>query len=82
MVDTNVFVEREFVRIGARATVRPSSNVSINIRRDGRGEYFELEIPVQAAASVLDRSKADRHLLLLVKEPGSSNRLCEASKTP
>jgi hypothetical protein len=77
MVDTDVFVEREFVRIGARAAIRSSSTTSINIRRDRRGEYFELEIPGQAAAYVLDRSRADRHLLLLVKERGAKSRfLC------
>jgi len=77
MVHTDVFVEREFVRIGARAAVRSAGAVSINVRRDRRGEYFELEIPGQADASVLDRSRADRHLLLLVKDQGVKSRfLC------
>ena len=77
MIDTDVFVKREFVRIGARAAIRPSSEVSVNIRRDRRGEYFELQVPGQAVASVLDRSRSDRHLLLLIKEKEAKSRfLC------
>ena len=75
MVD--VFVEREFVRIGARAAIRPASALSINVRRDRLGEYFELQIPGPARALVLDRSRLDRHLLLMVKEQGAKSRfLC------
>jgi hypothetical protein len=75
MVD--VFVEREFVRIGARAAIRPASALSIDVRRDRLGEYFELQIPGPATTLVLDRSRLDRHLLLLVKEQGAKSRfLC------
>jgi hypothetical protein len=75
MVD--VFVEREFVRIGARAAIRPATALSINVRRDRLGEYFELQIPGPATALVLDRSRLDRHLLLLVKEQAAKSRfLC------
>lgn len=73
----SVFVEREFVRIGARAAIQSADALSINVRRDRLGEYFELQIPGPATALVLDRSRLDRHLLLLVKEQGAKSRfLC------
>jgi hypothetical protein len=77
MVDTDVFVEREFARIGARVTFGSASELSVNIRGDRIGEYFELQIPNGTSASVVARSRADKHLLLLINQQGVKSRfLC------
>jgi hypothetical protein len=73
-------LDRHFGLIGARVRVaaagRPGA-VAIDIRRDGRAEYFELRLPRRASAAVLNRDKADRHLLLQVSVDGEKSRfLC------
>ena len=74
MVNTDVFIEREFARIGARVAIRSSNTLGLDVLRDRRGEYFEIRLPGAATAAVLDRSHADRHLLLLVNSEGVKSR--------
>jgi hypothetical protein len=80
-------LEIPFARIGARLKVaaeparrgRPADAVSLDVRADRRGEYFEIVRPpeVAAAVEVLDVWPADRHLLLLVREAGQKSKfLC------
>lgn len=73
-------LDRHFGLIGARVRVaaagRPGA-VTIDIRHDGRGEYFELRLPRRASTAVLNRDKAQRHLLLLISVDGEMSRfLC------
>jgi hypothetical protein len=44
--------------------------VSIDIRRDDAGEYFDLRHRGDVDVQVLDVRPADRHLLLMTREPG------------
>ena len=44
--------------------------VSIDIRRDGAGEYFDLRRQRDVDVRVLDVRPADRHLLLMTDQPG------------
>ncbi len=80
-------LETPFARIGARLQVsaapsrrgRPDDVVTLDVRADRRGEFFEIVRPpeVAAAVEVLDVRPADRHLLLLVREAGQKNKfLC------
>lgn len=72
-------LSEKFERMGARLKVRPlvrrrfdvdRRDISINILKDGKGEYFELLTdPARAfRVDVLDVQPRDRHLLLMVKE--------------
>ncbi len=70
----------KFERIGARVKMadRPSrrsrvpmGTVSLDVRADGHGEFFEVVAPQGDASpevAVLDVQPSDRHLLLLVRE--------------
>src|SRR5262245_21071842 len=76
-MDTNL-LETKFARIGARLKVadRPSRRsrtpgvLSLDVRADSKGEFFEVVRPKGSGAevAVLDVQPADRHLLLLVRE--------------
>jgi hypothetical protein len=76
-MDTRL-LENKFARLGARLKVadRPARRtrtpgvVSLDVRADRKGEFFEIVRPVGADAevAVLDVQPADRHLLLLVRE--------------
>jgi hypothetical protein len=78
----------KFSRIGARLKVvdRPSHRfrvrsgaVSLDIREDRDGEYFEVAcLPgVDSTVTVLDAKPSDRHLLLLVRQGGEKQKfLC------
>jgi len=46
--------------------------VSVDIRRDGNGEYFDVRHRRDVDVEVLDVKPADRHLLLMAREPGAS----------
>jgi len=69
---------KQFDKMGARIKLDSGPTwrrgFSIDIRRDKEGEYFALQAAgIDAktlAASVVDLRPQDRHLLLLVKEPG------------
>ena len=70
-------LERQFVSIGARLSVDTGSAVRVDIRRDARGEYFEMRLPTSASADVVNTDARHRHLLLLVNEAGEkSHYLC------
>ncbi len=49
-----------------------SRPVSIDIRRDDAGEYFDLRRRSDVDVQVLDVRADDRHLLLMTREPGQS----------
>jgi hypothetical protein len=76
-------LERRFAEIGARVKVEEGPWLGvpqIDVRSDGRGEYFdflfadgEREVELQ----VVDADRADRHLLLLVRDGESKSKfLC------
>jgi hypothetical protein len=44
--------------------------VTVDIRRDNKGEYFELRRRSNVSVQVLDVRSSDRHLLLMVRGPG------------
>lgn len=76
-MDTNL-LDNKFARIGARLKFadRPARRgraegvVSLDVRTDRKGEFFEIVRPagVEAEVAVLDVRSAERHLLLLVRE--------------
>jgi hypothetical protein len=78
----------KFSRIGARVKLadRPASPsratagvLTLDVRSDRQGEYFEVAPPPGAdtEVAVLDVRPADRHLLLLVREDGGKHKfLC------
>ncbi|HEX3148043.1 MAG TPA: hypothetical protein VHR66_08155 [Gemmataceae bacterium] len=85
-MDTNILHEK-FARLGARLKVaeRPARRgwvadaVTLDVRADRLGEFFEIVTPPRIAAdlAVLDVQPADRHLLLLVREGGDKSKfLC------
>lgn len=69
-------LDRMFSRIGARLKVadrpprRSPSVISLDVRADPKGEFFEIvqQPGTEAEIAVLDVQPADRHLLLLVRE--------------
>jgi hypothetical protein len=82
-------VEAKFGRIGARVRFTDGSDrrrvstgggsVSLDVRNDRGGEFFEiLRAPdSEAKVEVLDLEPADRHLLLLVRQVGEKSKfLC------
>lgn len=79
-------IERHFAKIGARARLSAgarrrllSGGVSIDVGRDGDGEYFDVAItsPTPAELTVLDVQPASRHLLLMASdEQGKHKFLC------
>jgi hypothetical protein len=83
-MDTTL-LDTKFARIGARLKVadrparrtRPAGVVSLDVRADRKGEFFEIARPPGAELDVLDVQPADRHLLLLVREGGEKSKfLC------
>jgi hypothetical protein len=75
-MDTSL-LDTKFDRIGARLKVSDRLNqrarlgfVSLDVRTDRRGEFFEIVNPPwsNAEIAVLDVQPADRHLLLLVRD--------------
>jgi hypothetical protein len=79
-------IERHFAKIGARARLsagahrrlRPNG-VSIDIGRDGDGEYFDVALasPTPAELIVLDVQPASRHLLLMAADADGKHKfLC------
>ena len=84
-MNTNL-LDNKFARIGARLKVadmpsrrRTSGVISLDVRSDRKGEFFEIAAEPGAGAevAVLDVRPADRHLLLLVREGGEKSKfLC------
>src|SRR5262245_14540111 len=83
-MDANIITK--FARIGARLKVaepavrsRVAGFVSLDVRSDHRGEFFEIVRPAGAESDVevLDVQPGERHLLLLVREGNDKNKfLC------
>src|SRR5918996_1302927 len=64
-------LERRFAAIGARVNVagRPEGATRIDVRSDGRGEFFDVRFAGSGRLvelEVVDVDRSDRHLLLLV----------------
>lgn len=73
-------VARKFEEIGARLRVGDhvragAAPVRLDVLRDDKGEYFDLQVRPGADVTigVVDARPEDRHLLLLVREPGKRN---------
>jgi len=72
-------VKQKFARIGARVNVRVTPRlarggaanppVSVDIRRDDDGEFFDVWRRSDVQLDVVDAVANDRHLLLVVREP-------------
>jgi hypothetical protein len=76
-MDIEKLVEK-FERIGAKAKVRPlvvnrwrpvPGPVVIDVGRDRKGEFFDVQADEYADVSVLDVQPRDRHLVLMVRRP-------------
>lgn len=83
----NALLESKFARIGARMKVSDGSSrrwfertgaVTLDVRSDEKGEYFEvIAREPSAEVEVLDVQRADRHLLLMVRESAEKHKyLC------
>jgi hypothetical protein len=77
MVDVSV-ISRAFEEIGARARVdvveRPGRDeraVVVDVKKDRKGEYFDIRIRAAVELLVLDEQPADRHLLLMARDPAN-----------
>jgi hypothetical protein len=86
-------IESGFAQMGARVKVReiPSrwiqgdrswispQDYSVDIQRDGKGEFFELRIPSHLSdaldITVMQSEPKQRHLLLFVRKPGDKPQL-------
>ncbi len=73
MTDVNV-ISKSFGEIGARAKVaivekpdRSHRSVVVDVRKDKKGEYFDIRILDIIELFVLDQQPADRHLLLMAR---------------
>jgi hypothetical protein len=77
MIDVNV-ISRAFEEMGARARVdvverpgRSGGAVVVDVKKDKKGEYFDIRIRSAIELLVLDEQPADRHLLLMVRDPAN-----------
>jgi hypothetical protein len=75
MNDINV-ISRSFQEIGARVKVtvipepdRTKRSVALDVRRDKKGEYFDIRILNTIKLLILDEQPLDRHLLLMARDP-------------
>jgi len=85
---TNLSIGKKYEKIGARvkfAAPRPtwfgqsidSERLTLDIRRDREGEYFEIAAGKDVDLSVIDVRSKDRHLLLMSENSeGKSKFLC------
>jgi hypothetical protein len=74
-MDAHLIIDK-FARMGARAQVRAMPGVTrprLDIRRDRRGEYFEIGVDHDANVRVIDVRPRERHLLLMVDDPQDTN---------
>ena len=80
------YLSKHFAAMGARFRVNVipvyswrESNYAVDIKRDRRGEFFELRLPANQAdrfdATIAQAEPRDRHLLLFVRQAGPVNRL-------
>jgi hypothetical protein len=82
-------IESKFAEMGARLKVREiparlnrwnsNADYAVDIQRDGKGEFFELRVPVHLRddleVSVMQSEPKQRHLLLFVRKPGDTPQL-------
>ena len=86
-------IESGFAQVGARVKVREiasrwrqgdrswidPTDYSLDIQRDGNGEFFELRVPTHLSdtldVTVMQSEPKQRHLLLFVRKPGDKPRL-------
>jgi len=78
-MDTSV-LEKQFARMGARLKIavrtargrQPSTGFAVDIGQDNHGPFFNVMLGMDAEreVEVLDVQPSQRHLLLLVREPG------------
>src|SRR6185295_19018400 len=65
-------------RLGDRTWINPS-DYALDIRRDGRGQFFELRVPTHLGesldVSVMQAEPKQRHLLLLIRKSGDKPQL-------
>jgi hypothetical protein len=70
-------LETKFDKMGARVKVKVRTAavsaatavpIRVDIRRDNRGEYFDIHCREDVSLEVLDVKRADRHLLLMSRE--------------
>ena len=63
---------------GDRSWITPQ-DYSLDIRRDGKGEFFELRVPTHLSdtldVTVMQSEPKQRHLLLFVRKPGDKPQL-------
>jgi hypothetical protein len=81
-----ILLDNKFARIGARLQLAdrpagrfrtPAGPVTLDVRSDRKGDFFQIVRPQGAKVEVLDVAPADRHLLLLVRESGEKHKfLC------
>ena len=75
-------IERQFAKIGARAQVhadpvRFGGTVSIDIGRDGAGEFFDIGVGRTRDLDVVDARPRIRHLLLMSRQSDGNHKfLC------
>jgi len=70
-------VEKKFNEMGARVkfneplrrNFRTTRPFTIDIRKDGEGEFFDIRVKEEIEMLVLDVQKKDRHLLLMARDP-------------
>src|SRR5262245_4758946 len=71
----NQLLVSKFDRMGARAKIRDVGvgrrHLSIDIRQDAHGEYFQIRQPTDLRLDAVDVRPQDRHLLLIARERGS-----------
>lgn len=69
-MDTVEIVSRHFEQMGARAVVRDGpfrGDITLDVRRDTRGEFFELRTRPVIELAVVDVRPSQRHLLILAR---------------
>ena len=80
-----IWIERHFAKIGARAKLhadtkgQPADSVTIDIGRDGEGEFFDIAVARTSRADVrvIDIQPRIRHLLLMSdQDDGKHKFLC------
>jgi hypothetical protein len=73
----NSLLEKKFEKMGARLKVnrfpaisgrRAIAPIRVDIRRDHRGEYFDVQHRPDVSVEVLDLKPAERHLLLMARQ--------------
>lgn len=75
----NTLIE-QFAKMGARAKVRPGNRLTLDVRNDKDGEFFDIQT-AEATLSILNVDKPGRHLLLQAREEGGVGEMERGGKT-